>query len=216
MAERDHTAVVEGTLEWSIVTEADLPELSELRAAVEYFDNPIDHVNLSDLIADFRSYSQLPGWMATVGRVKGGGVAAYGGIHPDGTGRLWLQLAVHPAARHKQLGRRLVQWAVRRAVEWRDSQPEHTELWLGYLLEERHAGLRRVLVEEGFRAERWFFDAHRDLLEEPELSEVDPAITLVPYTPARSAEVRLLLNQVWDSVAGSRPVSEAEWQQQMR
>ncbi|MDR2620944.1 MAG: GNAT family N-acetyltransferase [Propionibacteriaceae bacterium] len=216
MPDGDHGAVVESTLEWSVVTEADLLELYELRSAMEYFDNPIYRASLDDISTDFRRGSVLPGWAATMGRVKGGGVVAYCGIHPDDTGRLWVQIAVHPTARHRQLGRKMVQWAIRRSLEWQATRGADTKLWLGYLLEERRTGLIHVLIEEGFQAERWFFDAHRDLLEEPAAPQVDPAVRLVPYTPVRAAEVRPVLNQVREHLAGSYPVSDAAWQQHLQ
>ncbi|MDR1355561.1 MAG: GNAT family N-acetyltransferase [Propionibacteriaceae bacterium] len=266
MANDDHGAVVEATLDWSFVTPADLPELSDLRAAIEYFDDSIDHTDIFDLSASFYKYSAMPGWIATIGRVKGGGVAAYGSVHPDGTGRLWVRLAVHPTARHKQLGRKLVRWAVKRALECHEQHSPDSRLWLGYLLDERQAGLRHMLAEEGFRAERWFFDAHRVLLEEPSWptiteppryeikaspaevevlaveadvslpesaafsiannpssfeastlsAETGAALRIIPYTPERSDEVRLVLNQVWEHTPGTTPVTTIEWQEQMQ
>ena len=76
--------IVEGTLEWAALTEADLPQLAELRTAIEYFDDPVERQDLAQLSESWSFPGGDPGFNCTVGRDKGGTIVAYGWNHVRG------------------------------------------------------------------------------------------------------------------------------------
>ena len=92
---------MEGTLEWAALTEADLPQLAELRTAIEYFDDPVERQDLAQLSESWSFPGGDPGFNCTVGRDKGGTIVAYGWNHVRGLEigepRVWLDGGVHPA-----------------------------------------------------------------------------------------------------------------------
>mgnify|MGYP000948792554 CR=1 FL=1 len=53
---------VDDLLDWSFLSFDDLPELAELRAAMEYYDDPVQTMGYEDLVADWdRPYSREQG-----------------------------------------------------------------------------------------------------------------------------------------------------------
>jgi len=218
MAVDNADAVVEGTLAWSFLGPGDLNELAGLREAIDYFDDPVEPRELNTIARDYHRDVAMDGYLATVGRDKGGTIVAYAWIHPAVTaslaGHLWLETGVHPAARHRKIGRRLIEWAVRRAQEWRDRKgPDAPTLWLGYLVDEKFTGLCDALAAEGFRPQRWYFDAHVQFDEGP-LPPVPsiPGVRLVHYDRTLSEGVRLAHNAVFSVLPGASRFTRAEWE----
>lgn len=74
-------AIVEGSLEWAFLRREDLGEVAELCAAIEYFDDPTQHRELSGLTDDFDRPWAYPTNHAVVGRDRGGTIVAYGWNH---------------------------------------------------------------------------------------------------------------------------------------
>ena len=115
-------AVVEGSLEWSFLNFADLPALAELREAIEYFDDPIEHIGYTELVEKFHRPQAHPERNAVVGRDKGGTIVAYAWNLPsqpdDPNPQVWIDMGVHPAWRHKQIRHRLLDWSLERAQSW--------------------------------------------------------------------------------------------------
>ena len=210
-------AVVEGSLKWSFLTGDDLPELADLREAIDYFDDPIEYRDLASLRRDFERDVHLDGFLATVGRDRGGTVVAYAWIHPSVSpelrGHLWLDVGVHPAARHRRIGRRLIDWCVNRAGEWHDRASGDEPLWLGYLVDEKFVGLRGALGEAGFTPQRWYFDAHLRFEEhEVPAPPAVPGVRLVHYDPTFSEPVRLAHNAIHGVLPGAKPYTRADWE----
>jgi len=211
-------AVVEGTLAWSFLTADDLTELAGLREAIDYFDDPVEPRELDTMARDFQRDSKLDGYLATVGRDKGGTIIAYAWIHPavssNLSGHLYLETGVHPAARHRQIGRRLIEWAVHRAQDWHDAKGEGAPpLWLGYLVDEKFTGLCAALVREGFVPQRWYFDAHARFGDHPLPPVPDiPGVRLVHYDASLSEPVRLAHNAVFGVLPGASEFSRADWE----
>ena len=113
-------AIVEGSLEWAFLRREDLGEVAELCAAIEYFDDPTQHRELSGLTDDFDRPWAYPTNHAVVGRDRGGMIVAYGWNHIT-PGRSVAALdgdRVHPARRHHKIGYKLVGWLIDRARAW--------------------------------------------------------------------------------------------------
>ena len=210
-------AVVEGSLKWSFLTGDDLPDLADLREAIDYFDDPLERRDLPSLRRDFERDVHLDGYRATVGRDSGGTVVAYAWIHPSVSPELsshvWLDVGVHPAARHRRIGRRLIDWCANRARDWHASAPRDEPLWLGYLVDEKFTGLRGALSDAGFTPQRWYFDAHLQFDDHavPPLPVV-PGVRLVHYDPALSEPVRVAHNAIHGVLPGAKPYTRADWE----
>ena len=101
-------AIVEGSLEWSFLTREDLPEVAELCAAIEYFDDPAQRRELAGLIEDFDRPWAYASNHAVAGRDRGGTIVAYGWNHvtdpEDPLPHAWMEIGVHPAWRHHKIG----------------------------------------------------------------------------------------------------------------
>lgn len=215
-------ALVEGSLEWSFLTEDDLHQVAELRSALEYVDDPIEHRDLPSLVRDYHRDIVNGAFTAVVGRDRGGTIVAYAWNHPSEAAELFthvsLDTGVHPAWRHRKIGHRLVQWSVAAAQRWHESltDPSTPPLWIGYRLDEKFAGLGRALREEGFVAKRWFFDMHR-LFDGSDLPELVPpdGVRIERYEPWMSELVRAAANEAFGSMPGARAVRQAEWEWSM-
>ncbi|MCL2316096.1 MAG: GNAT family N-acetyltransferase [Actinomycetia bacterium] len=217
-AERGADAIVEGTLRWSFLAPDDLEELAALREAIDYFEDPVDHRDQDAIVSDYQRDIALDGYLATVGRDRGGSIVAYAWIHPSVSpglnGHLWLDMGVHPAARHRAIGRRLITWCITRAEEWQARRdPDAPPLWLGYLVDEKFGGLRAALAEQGFTPQRWLFDAHRAFDDEPLPLAPDVAgVRLERYRADLSEPVRLAHNSVFGVLPGAQPYTRPEWE----
>ncbi|MEL4504558.1 GNAT family N-acetyltransferase, partial [Luteococcus sp. H91] len=221
---------VEGSLEWTALQAEDLDQLAELRTAIEYFDDPVERLGLTELEEYYSAPGADPSADAVVGRDKGGTIVAYGWNHIRGLDvgepQVWLDGGVHPAWRHQQLGRRLLEWQVARAQEWFDETlVTHPELGRRVLLTryvDEKAGAHGHLMEQGgFTARRWYFDMHRGFEDEyghrtiPTMPSTD-GIQLQPYHPELSEAVRLAHNEAFADVPGVHRVSSAAWEHSMR
>lgn len=221
--------IVEGTLEWAALTEADLPQLAELRTAIEYFDDPVERQDLAQLSESWSFPGGDPGFNCTVGRDKGGTIVAYGWNHVRGLEigepRVWLDGGVHPAWRHQQIGRRLMEWQIARARQWYArvlaAQPElDAPLWIGSHVDEKLVGASRLAEFFGLRPSRWYFDMHLAFgLDVPGAALPSIPLTgrvqLQHYHPSLSEQVRLAHNEVFAASFGAHQVSRASWEHSM-
>ena len=220
-------SLVEGSLEWTPLVEDDLVELGELRQAIEYFDDPLERFTLEDLYDQFQEPEGDPSANGVVGRDKGGTIVAYGwnrirGIETSEP-RAWLDGGVHPAWRHKQIGRRLLEWQIERALEWYAEvlveDPTITRpLWLGIHVDQKSVAVKNLVARSGFAPYRWYFDMHAPFFDEagepvpmgvfPDLGRVQ----LCPFHPALSEQVRAAHNEAFSTTPGTHVVSRATWE----
>lgn len=217
---------VEPSLEWTPLAEEDLAQLEELREAIEYIDDPVERLGRDDLLSYWTAPAGQPGENAVVGRDSAGTIVAYGWNLPRGDDaeapRVWLDGGVHPAWRHKQIGRRLLRWQVARALEWYQELqldlPVTGPLTICRYVDEKLAGATRAVEHEGFAPSCWYFDMHRPLFDEQghrlplPSAPLDPAVTLAPYHPDLSERVRMAHNRCYRVVQGSHRVSRAMWE----
>lgn len=207
-------ALVEGSLNWSYLTEDDLPALAELLLAIEYMDDPIEHLDLSDLNEMFNSSADQ---IAVVGRDKGDTVVAYAWNRYEdsesGQAQTWLRTGVHPGWRHRKIGRKLVDWSIRTALEHHsDSISAERDLWVGMTLDDKFIGMQNVLREFGLKPQRYFFDMHKELDTEIPDTPLPPGIRIESYLPSMSEDIRILHNEVVSQMAGSRSIDKASWE----
>ncbi|RLP11499.1 GNAT family N-acetyltransferase [Propionibacterium australiense] len=213
---------VDDLLDWSFLSFDDLPELAELRAAMEYYDDPLQTMSYDDLVADWNRPGAHASHHAVVGREKSGRIVAYGWNHPDlsdrSLPRVWFDVGVHPAWRHQGIRHNLSLWLIARAEQWylhiHDEQTG--PLWVGSLVDKKRIGLTDSIVSAGLAPERWQFDMHRDLVgtELPELV-VPPEVTIVPFEEKYSEQARAAHNEAFASRPGARETSREDWERSL-
>lgn len=209
---------VEGVLDWSTLSSSDLVELAELRAAVEYFDDPVTRLTFDELVAAFESPGADPTRNAIVGRDRvGGNLVAYGWNHPEATSqppRVILDGAVHPAWRDQKIGHSLAAWQIGRAQEWAgELRPRPRQVWIGAFTDDTQSGAQRLFINHGLTPERYYFDMHHVFARVPNPPPPPPVagIRFCPYAPEHSFEVRQLHNICFSDNVGFSPVDEPTW-----
>lgn len=222
-------SLVEGSLEWSALVLDDLAQLAELRTAVEYFDDPVERQQMAELVEFWNAPGADAHHNAVVGRDRGGTIVAYGWNHVRGLDvgqpRVWLDGAVHPAWRHQQIGRRLLQWQVDRAKEWYrealEAQPGlRAPLRLVRYVDAKFAGQAHLLEKLGFHQSRWYFDMHVAFHRDATAAALPPmpdtgGVQLQRYHPVMSERVRRAHNDAFAASPGAQRVSRAQWEHSM-
>lgn len=223
-AERQPTwgeAIVEGSLDWSFLTEDDLSDVAELCAAIEYFDDPTQHRDLAVIQRDFHQPHAHATNHSVVGRDRGGTIVAYAWNHispsDDDRPTVWIEIGVHPAWRHHKIGLKLVGWSIERARTWyrhiAEARPQIGPMWVGCAVDEGSRVEADLRVNGILDQQRWFFDAHRSL-DEGELPLVLPPddVQLRIYERSFSEEVRLAHNAAFATRDGAHQVERSAWE----
>lgn len=212
-------AYVEPTLDWQFLNREDLPDLAELRMAIEYIDDPTVRISLADMEASFAAEHAHADSHAVVGRDGGGTIVAYAWNHPsspeDPSPTVWLDIGVHPAWRHQRIGERLIGWSIERARQWyrhiKQSRPGMGELWIEFAVDDP-SQLKRDLINDGqLELRRWFTDMHRELGVIPQAPELPPGLHLRPYSHSFQERTRECHNRAFLARFGSPAVSRKDW-----
>ncbi len=216
-----HEAIVEGSLEWSFLSAEDLSEIAELRAAIEYFDDPALTRSLSDLLTDFHLPYAHPTHHAVIGRDKGGTIVAYAWNHINDPHlfdpKIWIEIGVHPAWRHHKIGLKLIDWCLDRARLWLAHLPEENIEVSSLLVEcttEERSHIADDLIKDGrLQPRRWFFDASIELADLADKTVIIPdGFELKRFTMDVSEQLRCAHNEAFSTRPGAHDVDRASWQ----
>lgn len=210
---------VEASLNWSWLTKQDLVEVAQLQSAVDYFDDPIEQVGLTEFQAWFDAFPNSALIGAACGRDKFvGDVVAYGWnvpINPDGLQpRVNIYGAVHPGWRDQRIGHKLVAWQEEMAIRWATKlTPAPPSVWLGTYAPGEDTRRRRLFESIGFAPERYFFDMHHQFsrVPDPPPPPPVPGIEFRVYTTADEEPVRQLHNLCFNQSSGFIQVSREQW-----
>ena len=213
-------AFVDDVLEWSFMGFDDLEEVAELRAAIEYFDDPVQTISYADFVAAWNRPGAHASHHAVVGRERSGSIVAYGCNHPglptDANPSVWFDIGVHPAWRHQGIRHRLTMWLIGRAQQWWEHirTAQTGALWVGTTVDEKRGGLTRSMIEAGLTPQRWFFDMHRPLEAGDSLPPLPKLtdVSIVPFDDSLSELVRQAHNEAMATRPGSSPVSAQAWE----
>ncbi len=158
-------------LTWSTPTQADMSDVIGLVHGIYYFDNSAERMSETEIIESFPQRTppsssspdgpRTPSW-------RSGGTSPGTPVRTPPIGRVNLRGGVHPAYRHKGIGRHLLEWQMQmtRRWWWENRGPLETDLEM-YTTADAHLTTRRRMYEHaGFQEYRWFFDLHRDLVHE--------------------------------------------------
>ncbi len=229
-------SLVEGVLNWSPLARTNLPDVVELREAIDYLDDVPDAIDLDHLERRFDEALGDPAADAVVGRDVGGTIVAYSWNvvrRPAGSvPQVWLDGGVHPGWRHQGIGSHMVAWQVARAEEWlreaRTREPGLDTLWVGAYVDERVPARSQVMSEAGFAPEHWFLEMRASIGPDDRtdlpvvVATRHGPVRIEPFTDERSDETRLLHNEV---LVGPRarsdghsdaPATPEQWQRFLR
>ncbi|WP_051215336.1 GNAT family N-acetyltransferase [Granulicoccus phenolivorans] len=203
-------------LTWSTPTQADMSDVIGLVHGIYYFDNSAERMSETEIIESFPSgHPEL----VIAGRAQDTLLAVGWNIPWDAgqdspIGRVNLRGGVHPAYRHKGIGRHLLEWQMQmtRRWWWENRGPLETDLEM-YTTADAHLTTRRRMYEHaGFQEYRWFFDLHRDLVHElPERCACGAGLRLVKFGPELSEATRQAHNAVFADAFGAEEISAQEW-----
>lgn len=202
-------------LQWSTPTQADLTDVINLVHGIYYFDNSAERLSEAEISADFPiGHDDL----VVAGRAQDL-LLAVGWNSPwdepaPVTRRINLRGGVHPAHRHKGIGRHLLEWQMQMARQWWLAHRGPTEAELEMLTTaDAHLTTRRRMYEHaGFTEYRWFFDLHRDLVHElPEQIVPADGLRLVRFCPELWEATRQAHNAVFAEAFGAEATSKQEW-----
>ncbi len=209
--------MIESSLNWSQLDREALPEVAALIEACDYMDDPVERLGLAELSDLADECGPDLGRNGVVGRDRAGTVIAFAllvirGLDQEDP-RGWLHFAVHPTARHRLIGHRMVEWLCDRAVEWRVETVTEEPLWLGAFVDAKLGRRADSFIAAGLEPERWYCDMHLSFDELPAIAaDPPPGIELVPFRSELSEQVRSVHNAAFSTLPGSHVVGPAEWQ----
>lgn len=203
---------VEPHLTWRLLGPSDSAEVEGFRAQLEALDNSV----LSGMASTILDRDLEPADGLAVG-----GWDAYDSLSAFGVGfvaggpplRMYLMGGVHPVHRHMLVGTSLLAWQVQQAMVWRDTYHKGKPLWLGCYAEVNRPGLESVANRQGFGAERYYYDLHRDLTKPLTVPCAD-GITVDVLDGGDSDTVRVLHNLCFSSIGGAE-VSAETWNERL-
>lgn len=126
--------------------------------------------------------------------------------------RCYVFGGVHPSARERGIGSRLVAWGVGRARELVAANPHGLPVAIRAETAAGDTASEMLLADNGFVPVRWFNDLHRTLDALPPVREAD-GFTVAPWDASRHEELRGVKNAAFRDHWGSTPTSAAGWGQ---
>ncbi|MFD5826764.1 GNAT family N-acetyltransferase [Lentzea sp. NPDC060358] len=199
-------------LVWRTLTAADTSVVAALHNAADAFDD----------LGDPRSEEEFGEELAkpglhdrSVGVAADGVLAAYGLFEPRdnpvGTQRIRLAGTVHPEFRRRGIGRRLLRRLTEMARDLHVARHPTMPLAVCTMVDHRATGHRELAEQLGFRADRHFHDLEVALGESLAQVPVPAGYEVVPATPSRDEELRLVCNEAFRGHWGSVDLSPREW-----
>lgn len=202
-------ADVEPHLSWRLLRLEDAPEVEHFRGQLEALDDSVlAGMAASVMDSDLEPVPELcvGGWDA-YHSLSAFGIALLESVDPL---RIYLMGGVHPVHRHMQIGTSVLRWQVDKATAWRDTHHPGRDLWLGCHVEVSRLGLGQIALKLGFRAERYYYDLHRDLTRPLYLPEAE-GVEITSFRADDSEAVRLLHNLCFKDIGG-KEVSREVWE----
>lgn len=211
-------------LAWDPMKEADLPEVAKLNEAIEHIDDTAERHSLGELTEAVNQSRADLGQIGVVGHDQRGSIVAFALdlVQPRDRNprRVKLIGGVHPAWRDNNIGHALMEWQIAAARRWDADtrRAHHGPLKLVATADANLIAIRDLYQDYGLVPETWFVDAHRRFRpgEPPQLPQLAAPLSLLPYPRAVADAVRVCHNEAFATVAGSKPIGPAEWDESTR
>ena len=186
--------------------------VTALYNAVEAVDDTGELLSEEDFAETFAE-TDLP--RGSLGVFADGTLAAYGLVvlrdNPVGTHRVRLDGFVHPKFRRNGIGRELLTRMIASARLLHAERHPAMPLVVCTMVESRLAGLLTLVESFGFSADRHFHEMEVALGESLAQVPIPSGYEIVPFSPARSEEVRQVSNVAFAGHWGSVDRSPEEW-----
>lgn len=199
-------------LVWRSLTTADTSVVAALYNAAEAVDDTGELLSEEDFAESFAK----PGLSGrSVGVTVDGVLAAYGLVEPRdnpvGAHRVRLDGVVHPEFRRRGIGSLLMPRLIAMARELHAARHPDLPLVVSTMVESRSAGHLALVEGLGFGADRHFYEMEVALGESLAQVPLPDGYEVVPFSPARDEEVRLVSNEAFREHWGSVDRSPQEW-----
>lgn len=196
------------------ITAADVTEAATLLAAAESVDDTGEHWSADDLtewwvndLVDLRRDSLAV--RRTDGELVAWAVVLALPTFRDAF-RIVLEARVHPAWRHRGIGRVLLAWQLERGSAVHAERHPGSPAVLVVPAYTSMTALEGLLRRAGLLEERWYFAMQRPLTALPSVPVVEEA-ELVPFSWDRDDEVRRAHNAAFTEHHGSAERDETTW-----
>ncbi len=202
-------------LVWRPLRQTDLAAWHALLVAVESADGTGENYDTDDLAEELAD----PGMdfaRDTLAAFDGPDMVAYAGMRTRpaaDVGGMWLDSAVHPKARGRGIGTRLLAWQVLRGTEAHAESRADLPGELHIQIHERNKAKRDLHAAHGFAALRWFFELHCDLAVEPPVGSPPEGIAMVPFAPEYDGRVRAAYREAFADHWAAMLPDDVMWQQ---
>ncbi|HEY3606394.1 MAG TPA: GNAT family N-acetyltransferase [Pseudonocardiaceae bacterium] len=191
---------------WRPLRQTDVAAWHELLLAVESADETGENFDIDDLAEELADPT-MDLARNTLAAFDGPDMVAYAGVRTRPTADvdgMNLGGAVHPKARGRGLGTRLLEWQVRRG----NGAELHIQI------HEPNQAKRDAYAAHGFAALRWFFDMHCDLAAEAlPVGSLSDGLELVPFAPEYDGRVLAADREAFADHWSAMLPDEAIWQQ---
>jgi GNAT superfamily N-acetyltransferase len=206
-------------LAWSPLTDADLPRWHRLVTTIAQADGAQEWLTEEDLADELRAPWRDPVLDTTIGVDENGTAHAVGVVDLRPGDRTLLRVhcfgGVDPGWRALGIGRRLLDWQLRRAGEVvavrRAELGERVPARATAELDERWTSATRLAERAGLRAIRWSTTMRRDLVRPVPAVAVPSGLRLTGYRPELDERIRLAHNEAFADHWGFQPWTSQAW-----
>lgn len=199
---------------WRPATAADVDGITDLHAAMAGVDHP-DWAETREEIAEALGHSWVDLDHDTLVAETGGRIVAFGHVNlPDGYDsvlRVFLNGGVHPDERGRGVGRRLLDWQRRRALEMLATVTDTIPVWVLVYAESRNVAHQHLLDRSGFGLARYFLQMVRDLADPIPQPALPDDLTAVTPDDALADPILAARDSAFRDHWGSQPTSAEEW-----
>jgi ribosomal protein S18 acetylase RimI-like enzyme len=212
-------------LEWRPISLDDIDIWHELVHAIDAHDEPDQRPDRDDLIEELTNGShKIPARDSLLGFDAEGVARAFGHVDllPGTTlRRAFLWGGVHPAWRHRGIGREVLRWQTERAREAiaereaaEGANAQELPWWIAVFHEEKLVDRNKLCAAAGFTAIRWFHNMVRPFRDPaPPIPEValPDGFEMGLWTEDLDESVRLAHNEAFAKHWGTQPRTEEDW-----
>ncbi len=212
-----YDSMVEGSLGWAALAEADLVELAELKRVIDYFDQPFETVDIDEIEQRWLDPVQAASRNAVVGRDRAHTMVAFAWNRierSEPVSKIWLDGGVHPALRHQEMERRRLAWQLERAAAWlhESEQDGIDEVICCRHIKASNDRFRATAESVGLRPFRWYVDLLLDFRKDKSdwVSDIG-SILVAPLAPDHVEAARIAHNTAFETRPGTKPLSQNDW-----
>lgn len=211
-----HIRIPSGHGHWRSLHESDARAIIALQRVVEDYDRTPYRTTEAEILDLFEPGVPHSAYGAFD---PAGDLIAYGYVRVQPTEmsvvRATCSGAVHPTWRDNALGTSIVTWQIDIARHLLAKSGLEGRAQIAHFADETVEGMVDLLTRSGFTARRWFTQMRRDLAEEIVPVRLGQYLTVHPWTPSWSDQVRRAHNQAFSDYGESSALTPAQWERRL-